>query len=270
MLQKPFLPGGVSPALVSPFTREEDVDEEAFRRLIRHVLPHVDGLVPCGTTGEFPYLSVAEQQRLVKIAVEEAQGKPVIAGTGAAGTKQAIELAQAIGLPDGASLSINFLPNAVYEPRACIRLTLSAAMRTGLPVERIIFEFTESERIDTDHLLSILRTYRALGFRTAIDDFGTGFASLELVTRFRPDIVKLDMGLVRGIDSSREKRTVLRHTLAMFRDLDVTVTCEGVETVAELDVLCDLGVHLVQGYLLGKPRIAELAPPAGVPRSSAA
>jgi len=182
----------------------------------------------------------------------------------------AIELAQAIGLPDGASLSINFLPNAVYEPRACIRLTLSAAMRTGLPVERIIFEFTESERIDTDHLLSILRTYRALGFRTAIDDFGTGFASLELVTRFRPDIVKLDMGLVRGIDSSREKRTVLRHTLAMFRDLDVTVTCEGVETVAELDVLCDLGVHLVQGYLLGKPRITELAPPAGVPRSSAA
>jgi len=94
MIEKPFLPTGVSPALVSPFTKDEEVDEEAFRRLVQHVLPHVDGLVPCGTTGEFPYLSPVEQRRLVEIAVEEAQGKPVIAGTGAAGTKQAIELAQ--------------------------------------------------------------------------------------------------------------------------------------------------------------------------------
>ena len=92
MTEKPFKPSGISPALVTPFTKTEDVDEAAFRNLIRRVLPHVDGLVPCGTTGEFPYLSVAEQQRLVEIAVEEAGGKPVIAGTGAAGTRQAIEL----------------------------------------------------------------------------------------------------------------------------------------------------------------------------------
>jgi len=94
MTDKPFKPSGVNPALVTPFTRTEEVDEAAFRRLIRHVLPHVNGLVPCGTTGEFPYLSAAEQKRLVEIAVEEADGKPVIAGTGAAGTRQAIELAR--------------------------------------------------------------------------------------------------------------------------------------------------------------------------------
>jgi len=94
MTDKPFKPGGVSPALVTPFTKTEEVDEVAFRRLIRHVLPHVDGLVVCGTTGEFPYLSPSEQKRLVEVAVEEAGGKPVIAGTGAAFTKQAIELAR--------------------------------------------------------------------------------------------------------------------------------------------------------------------------------
>ena len=94
MLEKPFKPAGVYPALVTPFAKDESVDEEAFRRLIRRVLPHVDGLVPCGTTGEFPYLSVDEQKRLVQIAVEEAGGKPVVAGTGAAGTAQAIELAR--------------------------------------------------------------------------------------------------------------------------------------------------------------------------------
>ena len=89
----PF-PPGVFPALVTPFDRDEGVDESAFRGLIRHVIDHVDGLVPCGTTGEFPYLSVEEQKRLVEIAVEESQGKPVIAGTGAPSTRQAIELAR--------------------------------------------------------------------------------------------------------------------------------------------------------------------------------
>ncbi len=89
----PFAPG-VFPALVTPFDKDEEVDESAFRGLIRHVINDVDGLVPCGTTGEFPYLSVEEQKRLVEIAVEESQGKPVIAGTGAPSTRQAIELAR--------------------------------------------------------------------------------------------------------------------------------------------------------------------------------
>jgi 4-hydroxy-tetrahydrodipicolinate synthase len=94
MSDKPFRPGGVNPALITPFTRDQAVDEDAFRTLIRHVWDHVDGLVPCGTTGEFNYLTPAENQRLVKIAVEEARGKPVIAGAGAPGTKQAIDLAR--------------------------------------------------------------------------------------------------------------------------------------------------------------------------------
>ena len=89
----PFSPG-VFPALVTPFDKDEGVDESAFRDLIRHVIDDVDGLVPCGTTGEFPYLSVEEQKRLVEIAVEEARGKPVIAGTGAPSTRQVIELAE--------------------------------------------------------------------------------------------------------------------------------------------------------------------------------
>jgi 4-hydroxy-tetrahydrodipicolinate synthase len=94
MTDKPFLPAGVNPALVTPFARDQSVDEAAFRNLIRHVIDDVDGLVPCGTTGEFNYLTPEENRRLVEIAVEEAHGKPVIAGTGAAGTKQVVELAR--------------------------------------------------------------------------------------------------------------------------------------------------------------------------------
>ena len=86
---------GVFPALVTPFDRKtEAVDEEGFRRLIRHVLPHVDGVVTSGTTGEFPYLTREEQRRLVEIAREEVGDKLVIAGCGASGTPEALALAQ--------------------------------------------------------------------------------------------------------------------------------------------------------------------------------
>ncbi len=171
----------------------------------------------------------------------------------------AIEEAAGLNLAaDGANLSINFLPNAVYEPKACIRLTLSAAMRTGFPLNRIIFEFTEDEALDAQHLLHILRTYRSMGFKTAIDDFGSGYAGLELLSLFQPDIVKLDMGLIRDIDRNATKRTIVGHTLAMLRDLRIEPVCEGIETVAEHDTLRDMGVTLMQGYLLARPQTAAL------------
>jgi EAL domain-containing protein (putative c-di-GMP-specific phosphodiesterase class I) len=112
---------------------------------------------------------------------------------------KAIELASELYNPaDDVKLSINFMPNAVYEPLACIRLTLATAMKTGFPLDRIIFEFTENEQLDTKHVLHILRTYRDMGFKTAVDDFGAGHSGLRLLTHFQPDIVKLDMDLIRG------------------------------------------------------------------------
>lgn len=175
---------------------------------------------------------------------------------------KAIELASKLYDPnDKVKLSINFMPNAVYEPRACIRLTLATAMKTGFPVDRIIFEFTESEQLDTKHVLNILRTYRDMGFKTAIDDFGAGYAGLALLAHFQPDIVKLDMEMVRGIDIDPVKRTIVKHTLGMLEELSIVPVCEGVETVEELKVLRDLGVSLVQGYVFAKPRFEGLAVP---------
>jgi EAL domain-containing protein (putative c-di-GMP-specific phosphodiesterase class I) len=175
---------------------------------------------------------------------------------------RALELAAKLSEPSSSEkLSINFMPNAVYEPRACIRLTLATAERVGFPLERIIFEFTESERVDTDHLLSILKTYRQIGFKTAIDDFGAGHAGLNLLARFQPDIVKLDMDLIRDIDIDPAKRVVVKHTLAMLAEFGITPVCEGVETEGELQVLRDFGVSLVQGYLLAKPAFEQFAQP---------
>ncbi|WP_083531231.1 EAL domain-containing protein [Pararhizobium antarcticum] len=175
---------------------------------------------------------------------------------------KAIELAARLYEPgDNVKLSINFMPNAVYEPRACIRVTLATAMKTGFPLDRIIFEFTENEQLDTKHVLHILRTYRDMGFKTAIDDFGAGHAGLALLAHFQPDIVKLDMDMIRGIDVDPVRRTIVKHTLRMLDELSIVPLCEGVETAEELKVLRDLGVSLIQGYVLAKPSFEALAVP---------
>ncbi|WBV44691.1 EAL domain-containing protein [Pseudoroseomonas cervicalis] len=173
---------------------------------------------------------------------------------------RAIELAAGLGLLEGpALLSINFLPNAVYQPRACIRTSLEAARRVGLPHERLVFEFTEHEALhDPAHLLRILAEYREIGFRTAIDDFGAGHSGLTLLAEFRPDVVKLDMALLRGADRDAARRTILRHIVAMCVELGCEVVAEGVETEGEFHTLRELGVTLFQGYLLGRPAFEAL------------
>ena len=172
----------------------------------------------------------------------------------------AIDLAAGLGFADeGTFLSINFLPNAVYEPRACIRLTLASAKKNNFPLDRIIFEFTEVEKLDADHLLNILKTYREMGFRTAIDDFGSGYAGLDLLSKFQPNIVKIDMNLIRNIDSDPVRRTIVKHQLEMLADLEIDVICEGIETRAEFDTLRDLGGNLMQGYLFSKPTLNATA-----------
>ncbi|MFC3580777.1 EAL domain-containing protein [Sphingomonas hylomeconis] len=172
----------------------------------------------------------------------------------------AIERAVAAGIVEtGARLSINFLPNAVYSPAACIQLTLRTARATGLPLDRLMFEFTENERMDDpDHVRTIIDSYRAMGFTTAIDDFGAGHAGLNLLARFQPDVIKLDMELLRGIDASLPRRMIVEAVVGLCARLGIRVIAEGIETPAELDAVRSLGVDLVQGYLLATPAFERL------------
>ncbi|OLP60284.1 diguanylate phosphodiesterase [Xaviernesmea oryzae] len=173
---------------------------------------------------------------------------------------KAIELAAALfDQTEKPYLSINFMPRAVYEPRACIRLTLATAQRTGFPLDRIIFEFTENEQLDTAHVLGILKTYREIGFKTAIDDFGAGYAGLNLLSRFQPDIVKLDMELIRNIDTDRVRQIMVGKMVEMLHALKVEVVCEGVETFAEYRALADLDVDYIQGYAIARPSFEALS-----------
>jgi EAL domain-containing protein (putative c-di-GMP-specific phosphodiesterase class I) len=168
---------------------------------------------------------------------------------------RAIETAVRAGiLGTPAKLSINFLPNAVYSAAACIQLTLKTAQACQFPTNRLIFEFTEDEKmVDPDHVSKIIATYQEMGFGTALDDFGAGHAGLNLLARFQPDIIKLDMGLIRGLDTNLPRRVIVASIVKMCTALGVTVVAEGIETRSEADALREMGVRYLQGYYFAKP-----------------
>lgn len=173
---------------------------------------------------------------------------------------KAIETAMAAGIVDtGARLSINFLPNAVYSPMACIQLTLRTAEKNAFPLDRLIFEFTENEHMASpDHVGSIIETYREIGFSVAIDDFGAGHAGLDLFARFTTDMVKLDMDLVRGIESDARRHAIVKALVGLCRDLNTILIAEGIETVEEAETLRRLGIRYMQGYLFARPAFEQL------------
>jgi EAL domain-containing protein (putative c-di-GMP-specific phosphodiesterase class I) len=173
---------------------------------------------------------------------------------------KAITLASQLGLlASGASLSINFIPGAMYQPETCVRATLAAARRNQFPAERLIFELTENEEItDYHHLAGIFRVYRANQFRTALDDFGAGFSGLSLLANFQPDVVKIDAALIRGVDTDPRRRAIVEGIAHIGHSLSATVVAEGVETLAEMAALRSIGVSLFQGYLFARPGFETL------------
>jgi EAL domain-containing protein (putative c-di-GMP-specific phosphodiesterase class I) len=173
---------------------------------------------------------------------------------------KAIELAgRLFPRTDETRLSINFMPNAVYEPAACIRTSLETARRVGFDTRRIMFEFTENERmVDTKHVARIIAEYKRLGFITAIDDFGAGHAGLNLLANLQTDLIKIDMEIIRGVTDSAARQAIIAGILVMARALDITIIAEGIETEAELATLRDAGINLFQGFLFAKPALEDL------------
>jgi EAL domain-containing protein (putative c-di-GMP-specific phosphodiesterase class I) len=126
---------------------------------------------------------------------------------------------------------------------------------------RVVLEITERAHLDSvPDVETRINRLRAMGFRIAIDDIGAGYSGLNSFTMLRPDLVKLDMALVRDIDKDPVKRRLAGLLIQLCDDLKIAVVGEGVETCAERDTLIELGCDLLQGYLFGRP-----APPFLVP-----
>jgi len=156
-------------------------------------------------------------------------------------------------------LSINFLPNAVYQPAACLQTTIKAAEAACFPIHHLIFEVTENEPArDVGHLQSIFKEYKRHGMITAIDDFGAGHSGLNMLADFQPDVLKIDMALTRAIHSDDVRYKITQAIVALCQSLNITVIAEGVETIEEAVTLRGLGVHLFQGHLFARPALERL------------
>ncbi|STX55755.1 signal transduction protein (EAL/GGDEF domain protein) [Legionella beliardensis] len=165
---------------------------------------------------------------------------------------RSIYLAQKLNITS--YLSINFLPNAIYSPELCIRTTIQAAELANFPLEKIIFEVAESEQIhEPEKLLGIFQYYQAKGFKTAIDDFGAGFAGLGLLANFQPNYIKIDLKLIRDIDTNTAKQATVKGILLTANLLNIQVIAEGIENLAEAQWLQQEGIILMQGFYFSKP-----------------
>lgn len=157
--------------------------------------------------------------------------------------------------PSDARLFINFSPAAVYDPAACLKSTVQAIDRVGIPHENIVFEITESEQTgDLNHLRSILKHYRDAGFLVALDDLGSGYSGLNLLHQLRPDLIKLDMELIRNVHQDSYKASITEKILEIAQGLNIQTVAEGIETLEELNWVRARGATFAQGYLIARPQ----------------
>jgi EAL domain-containing protein (putative c-di-GMP-specific phosphodiesterase class I) len=171
---------------------------------------------------------------------------------GYAGRLEAAALATLLGhrheLPANCFLSVNLSPDSVLAPEVI-------AVLSGIEdLSGVVVEITEQTPVeDYEALIEALGRLRSRGGMVAVDDTGSGYASLSHLLALRPQFVKLDRALVAGLDRDPHRAAAVAAIGAFAGELDAWLVAEGVEHEAELGRLIELGVPLVQGFLLGRP-----------------
>lgn len=165
-----------------------------------------------------------------------------------------LALQQMPGLPAQAYLSVNISPRTLLSPR------LAGCLR-GVDGQRLVLELTEHSPVDDYATLNAaLKRLRRRGIRLAVDDAGAGFSSLNHILLIRPDIVKLDVSLIRDVDTDVARRSLVSGLCHFTTEIGADCIAEGVETPAQARTLQDLGVGFGQGWHLGAPRLRRPRP----------
>ncbi len=153
-------------------------------------------------------------------------------------------------------ISVNLSRSRLYAPDLIDHLT-GIADSYGVDHSLIDFELTESATYDNkERMLSVLGSLRERGFGISMDDFGTGYSSLSLLTEMPLDTLKIDKSFVDkiGMEQEREKDVVvIRHIIALARELHFVCLAEGAEEKSQVDRLRDLGCEIIQGYYYSRP-----------------
>lgn len=165
-------------------------------------------------------------------------------------------------LPTDLDVHVNLSPGALLDPAATAALL-------ELPVHRVVVEVTEHHTVaDYPTLTAALAPLRGAGLRLGIDDAGAGFASMRHVLLLAPDVLKLDISLVRGLDADAAQRSLCQALTGFAHATGATVVAEGVETQAEAEAVRTLGIDLAQGYFFARPGPRHAVHPTRVDRSS--
>ena len=167
---------------------------------------------------------------------------------------KAIRLAACLNLKAG--LNLNLVPNSSRHTRRNVRLTLDASLQEGFPVERLVFEVSEAERMHHyARVGEIFKSYQDQGFRTAIDDFGAGLAGLHMLAEYQPDFVKLDRSLIADVHEKHVKQVLVGGLIGACRQLSIEPIAEGVGKAEEYHWLREAGIHFFQGFYFARPEL---------------
>lgn len=163
-------------------------------------------------------------------------------------------------LPKGYKRFINFLPSSIYNPKYCLTHTFAAIERLNQDPNDFVFEVVETEGIrDISRLKDIFEEYRNQGMHVALDDVGTGYSTVDVMSRLKPDYIKIDRSLISYCDEDVLKQGAIKEIIARAADFGGKVLAEGMERREEFLYCRELGIPLAQGFLFGK---AEEKPPA--------
>jgi EAL domain-containing protein (putative c-di-GMP-specific phosphodiesterase class I) len=171
---------------------------------------------------------------------------------------KAIHLARRLNLDT--SLNLNFFPNSAHGTGTGIRATLQASLEAGFPVDKLVFEVSESELLQQHaRIEGIFDGCQDSGFLTAIDDFGAGYSGLRMLADYQPNFIKLDRDLVSDVHENHVKQIIVRGMRGICRQLSIETIAEGVEKAEEYHWLRKAGIHLFQGFYFARPAFEALA-----------
>lgn len=163
-------------------------------------------------------------------------------------------LKAAANKPEHAKLFLNADGNIIQDKSFIQGFTNRKAAKAGVPSCDIVFEITERSDIENYQILQqIMKHYADQGYEIALDDVGAGYSGLNRVVNTSPNYLKVDIELVRDIQKHKKKEIMMEFLLHYCNETGAILIAEGIETEAELECLCRLGVHYGQGYFLGRP-----------------
>jgi len=151
-------------------------------------------------------------------------------------------------------LFINFHPRFLKNPLKNFGDFLSDLYTYGFSPSSVVVELTEYEEVDLTAVKSLISFFKSEGIKVALDDVGSGYSGLFYLSELNPDIVKIDMELIRDVHRHKLKKVIVHYLVKVSHDLGIEVVAEGIEKKEELEAVVYMGVDYLQGFLIGVPQ----------------